>query len=294
MSDDRVELERLPPPEDAPLVRPGYPRVPAYYEGSPYGYGQAYNEDEGDSIHLREVWRIIRKRRWLILAVTVIVTTLVTIEAYRTKSTYKASAFIEIGKDSPTVRSAANGMVIQGDDDLYYPQLSINTNLFRLTSEPLLEDVAADSKLDKNSKFGEPPQRSFLEAVQAMFKRATFKKPDPEPVTDIGTLVSANDDKHAFSVEDHERLRPYVLLVAAGLQAEQVTSIRSSPQRSQTESRRTSSIKTSRPKPSVSPEPRSGSTQQLGSSNQNSNEPNKTWPITLELIIFFRLKEKRR
>lgn len=59
-----------------------------------------------------------------------IITTLVTIEAYRTKSTYRASAFIEIGKDSPAVRSAASGVVIQADDDMYYPQLSINTNLF--------------------------------------------------------------------------------------------------------------------------------------------------------------------
>src|SRR5437870_1059996 len=220
MSDERVELERVSPSEDAPLLRPGYPRVPAYYEGSPYGYGNAYNEDEEDSIHLREVWRIIRKRRWLILAVTVIVTTLVTIEAYRTKSTYKATAFIEIGKDTPVVRSAPNGMVIQADDDLYYPQLSINTNLFRLTSEPLLEDVVADLKLDQNPKFSEPPQRSFLEAVQTIANRATFKKPEPEPLTKIGELVSGPSDRQARAQEEHDRLGPYVSMIAHGLQAE--------------------------------------------------------------------------
>src|SRR4029079_14120008 len=158
MSEERVELERVPP-EEAPLVRPDYPRMPSYYEGSPYGYG-SYKEDEEDTIHLREVWRIIRKRRWLILCVASIVTTLVTIDSYRTKSTYRASAFIEIGKDSPSVRSAPNGMVIQGDEDIYFPQLTINTNWFRLTSEPLLEDVVANLKLDQNPKFTEPSQRS--------------------------------------------------------------------------------------------------------------------------------------
>src|SRR5207247_9556736 len=58
------------------------------------------------SLHLREVWRIIRKRRWLILCIALIVTTLATIDAYRTKSTYRASAFIEIGKDSPRDRKS--------------------------------------------------------------------------------------------------------------------------------------------------------------------------------------------
>jgi len=225
MADDRVELERAPSSEDAQLLRPGYPRSPGYPDAMPYGYG-ANREDEEDSIHLREVWRIIRKRKWLIVCIAVIVTTLVTIEAYRAKSTYKASAFIEIGKDSPAVRSAASGVVIQADDDLYYPQLSINTNLFRLTSEPLLEEVVANLKLDENPKFSEPPQRTFWEAVQAVFNRATFKKPAPEPPTAIGSMISGPDDKQALSREEHERLGPYVMMVAGGLKAEQVKETR--------------------------------------------------------------------
>lgn len=226
MADDRSELERIPRPEEAPLLRPGYPRAPGYPDAIPYSYGNAHNEDDEDSINLREIWRIIRKRKLLIVCITVIVTTLVTIEAYRAKSTYKASSFIEIGKESPTVRSAASGMVIQADDDLYYPQLSINTNLFRLTSEPLLEDVVVDLKLDQNPKFVEPTRRSFLEAVQAVLHRATFKSPDPEPTTTVGGLSSGPQGRAARTSEEHERLGPFVSMVAGGLVAEQVKETR--------------------------------------------------------------------
>lgn len=226
MSDEKVDIERVPVREDVPLVRPGYPRAAGYPDAMPYGYGNAYGEDDDDSINLRELWRIIRKRRWLIVCITVIVTTLITIEAYRPKSTYKASAFIEIGKETPTVRSAANGVVIQADDDLYYPQLSINTNLFRLTSEPLLEDVAADLKLDKNPKFTEPTRRTFWEAVGAVISRATFKKPEAEPPTTVGGLISGPEGRLARTQEEHERLGPFVSMVAGGLVAEQVKDTR--------------------------------------------------------------------
>jgi polysaccharide biosynthesis transport protein len=225
MSDERIELEKVPH-DEAQLLHPRYPRMPAYPESSAYGYGNSYGEDQEGSIHLREVWRIIRKRRWLIAAVVVIVTTLVTIEAYRTKSTYKASAFIEIGKDAPVVRSAQNGMVIQGDDDMYYPQLSINTNLFRLTSEPLLEDVVADLKLDQNPQFSDPPQRSLMEAIHAIVSRATFKNPEPQQPTTIGDLVAGPADRQSRAKEEHERLARYVSMVASGLQAEQVKDTR--------------------------------------------------------------------
>ncbi|MEK6405895.1 MAG: hypothetical protein AABN34_02905 [Acidobacteriota bacterium] len=50
MSGDRVELEKVESPDQAPLVRPAYPRAPSYTDVTPYGYGNALNEDEEDSI----------------------------------------------------------------------------------------------------------------------------------------------------------------------------------------------------------------------------------------------------
>src|SRR5262245_7999103 len=122
MADERVELEAVPVPDDeGPLVRPGYPGA-RNYDVNPYGYSYGGDDDEQGSAYIRELWRMVRKRKWLIISVAVIVTTLVTIEAYRTKSIYKASAFIELGKDSPAVRSGPSNMVIQSDDDVFFPQ----------------------------------------------------------------------------------------------------------------------------------------------------------------------------
>ena len=226
MSGDKVELEKVEILDEATLVRAHYPRAPGYPEMPAYGYGYGYLEEE-EGLHLRELWRTIRKRKWLILTIAVIITTLVTIEAYRTKSTYRASAFIELGKDVPAVRSSSGGMVIQTDDpDIYYPQLAINTHLFRLTSEPLLEDVVADLKLDQNPRFAESSRRSMLEAVQAILSRVTFQKQEEEAPATIGTLSPDSDSAMRRSKEDSVRLAPFVSMIGGGLQAEQVKDTR--------------------------------------------------------------------
>lgn len=226
MAGDIVEIEKVEPPDEAPLVRPHYPRAPGYPEMPAYGYGYGYGEEE-EGLHLRELWRTIRKRKWLIAIIAVIITTLVTIEAYRTKSTYRASAFIELGKEAPAVRSAGGGMVIQADDpDIYYPQLAINTHLFRLTSEPLLEDVVADLKLDQNPRFGESSRRSFLEAVQAILNRASFQNQEAEPPTTVSSLTLDAGSTLPRPKEESERLAPFVSMIQGALQAEQVKETR--------------------------------------------------------------------
>ncbi|MEK6302322.1 MAG: polysaccharide biosynthesis tyrosine autokinase [Acidobacteriota bacterium] len=222
MADEIVGIEKIPAVDDTLVLRPGYPRAIGYPETPAYGYGYGNEEEEG--MRLRELWHTVKKRKWLILTIAVIVTTLVVIEAYRTKSTYRASAFIEMVKERPTVKPAAGGVVIQTDEDSYYPQLSINTSLFRLTSEPLLEDVVANLKLDENAKFVEPQRASVWEAVQAILNRASLKKQEPQPPA--ATALTLGAGRGPRSPEESERLAPFVSMVAGGLQAEQVKGTR--------------------------------------------------------------------
>src|SRR5205085_2034585 len=111
---------------------------------------------------------IIRKHKWLILSITTVITIVVAIESNRARPVYLASAFIEIGKEAPAVRTGNGEAVIQADDDLYFPQLTINTHLFRLTSEPVLEEVVTKLKLDRDGRFTDTARKSFWEAVQSL------------------------------------------------------------------------------------------------------------------------------
>src|SRR5436309_15104237 len=72
---------------------------------------------EAEDVHLRGLWRIVRKRRWLIIGIASIITTLVTIDVFRAKDLYEATTTIEIGRDNGT-RVNPTGLFIQEEDSL--------------------------------------------------------------------------------------------------------------------------------------------------------------------------------
>src|SRR5437867_13301324 len=99
MSDQKPYPDNLPPDvtfRQLPAPRPYNARPLAYPEMEMPRLGG------GEDLNLRGLWRIVRKRRWLIIAIAVVVTTLVTIDAFRTKPLYQATATIEVGRDSAT------------------------------------------------------------------------------------------------------------------------------------------------------------------------------------------------
>ena len=195
MADERFELEKSPVLEitakeiiakETAGLRPRYP-------GS-YGYGDGYGKEEG-KIHLRELWRTVRKRKWLIVTIVFVITTLVTIEMYRTKNTYQATTMIEIAKDSSSV--ARTGGLVLDDYDPFY-MVNIKTKMLMIQSRSLLEGVVAEKRLDRNPKFLEVGEkRSIWDALKTIGAKFGAHPPRPMKTGDEVATVELNLDPEA-------------------------------------------------------------------------------------------------
>lgn len=218
MADERVELEKVTPDDEVSLMRPGYPRLGGYPDATPYGSGYGYPESD-ERTYLRGMWRAIKKRKLVIIVIAVIVTTVVTVEVYRTKSTYQASTTVEIGKDNRMVVRTGD-LVLQADDsdDMYYVQTAMKTRIRQLQSRPLLEDVVINLKLDQNPRFMDVTRRrSIPEAIKSIVGRFTQQEPwTPPPVAETPTAPSITE----HSREESARLAPYVDVLVSNLSAE--------------------------------------------------------------------------
>jgi len=219
MADERLELEKVPPPDETPLVRPGYPRLGGYPDSGAYGYGYGYGEDD-ERAYVRRMWRAIKKRKLVIAVIAVIVTSVVTLEVFRTKSIYQASTTIEIGKDNRTLR--AGDILVQTDesDDSYYIATAMKTKIRLLQSRPVLEDVVVNLKLDQNPKLMDvTSKKSIWEALTTVWSK--FKPQAPAtPTVAAETPVAASERPGSASREESARLATYVDVLSANLSGE--------------------------------------------------------------------------
>src|SRR5262245_42658108 len=107
-SDDKNKLDRPILSENRPearmdetgLIRSSVVTPIRSMDQGAYNY---YNAPPDETLNIREYWRKIRKRKWLVLAVTVIVTTIVAVESFRMKSLYQATATVALIDDKPSI-----------------------------------------------------------------------------------------------------------------------------------------------------------------------------------------------
>ncbi len=228
MSEENVQIEKIPPSEQGMLVRPNYQQTPGYPypQAQPYGYGYGYGEDD-EKVYIRRMWRAVKKRLWLIAVLAVIITTVITIESFRNKSIYKSSATVEIEKENRTLVRSGD-FVVQADegDDTYAVAMGMKTKIRLLQSRPLLEDVVVALKLDENPRFLDVTQKkSVWDALRSISGKFKSSESD-QPLQVANANQAIPDNPIERSPEESARLAPYVDVLSANLSAEPVPETR--------------------------------------------------------------------
>src|SRR6266540_338679 len=186
-SDDKNKLDRPLQPDSRPdsrpearmdetsLIKPSGVAPISSMDQFAYSY---YNAPPDETRKIREYWRKVRKRKWLVLAVTIIATTIVTVESFRTKSSYQATAMVALNNDNPAVVKL--GKTVLGLDN----NERLKTDLLLLRTYPLLAKVVVRYRLNEDPAFLQADERRTLmetaRAIIGKFTRAAGQEGDGE------------------------------------------------------------------------------------------------------------------
>ncbi|MFZ0751328.1 MAG: hypothetical protein WAM70_18340, partial [Pyrinomonadaceae bacterium] len=130
-------------------VRPGRDAETSLAEiaqGRAYGkYSRYGNQSE---TNVREYLHVILKRKWLILSLVLVITSLVTIQAYREPSIYQGSTTIRIEPKQGSILQSGTALVINQTDPNFW-----GTQLRLLANPNLARQVVLTLDLHKNPEF---------------------------------------------------------------------------------------------------------------------------------------------
>lgn len=180
-----------------------------------------------EQAQLRDYIRIVLKRKWLILSVTLIVTSLVAIYMYRQPTIYEASATLQIDQRQRSYLKTAELNINTGNDPTYR-----NTQLKLLENPILLRQVILTLDLQNNPAFlGNSGRAGLLSAARRVFGR----KAETRVGGDEGLAVidesgagaapmnyQSEDGKLNLTREQLEQLQVYEDVMRAGLVIEPV------------------------------------------------------------------------
>src|ERR1044072_3050959 len=142
--------------------------------------------------HLREYLAVVLKRKWLILSLAIVVTSLVSIQMYRTPSTYEATTQIQIEQRPRDIRSTTRGgdaVLIRGNDPNYW-----NTQLQKLKTQKLARQVIMRLDLQNNPNFLTPAHRGtgIIAGLRRVFSGA--KAPSEETAQEDASAIPVIDE----------------------------------------------------------------------------------------------------
>jgi capsular exopolysaccharide synthesis family protein len=157
--------------------------------------------------HLREYLNVVLKRKWLILSLVVVVTSLVAIQMYRLPSQYEAQTTIQIEQKQRSVVTTNRGgdsILLRGNDPNYW-----NTQLQKLKTEKLARQVILTLDLQDNPKFLGGTRGTGI--IAGLRRIVTREKATPTPQPDAGGVPVVSDEELSADLtpEQAQKLEPY-------------------------------------------------------------------------------------
>jgi capsular exopolysaccharide synthesis family protein len=209
--------------ESVEIERPFDPQLPISANG---GYGAYRDVNTQDGFQLVVYWRIIRKRFWLVVGITVLMTTLAAIYMARKPNIYQAHATVQVDLEqaNPDLVTTDRRAPAVSQDPSYF-----NTQLQLLTSESLLRRVVKELSLDSSKEFQKVKSeesasawRSLLKAVGLASEDIKSKEKGVEEVSVSPSTQLASSEEIAEAI----RLAPYVDMVRKSLSVEPIRETR--------------------------------------------------------------------
>src|SRR2546430_12589014 len=151
------------------------------------GYGGRYGGGASSAeINLKEYLFVVLKRKWLIMSLVLIITSLATIQAYREPSVYEGATTIKIEQKAPSIlQSATGGGIVIGQSDPNF----WGTQLKLLQNETLARQVVVKLDLPHNPAFfGPQGQSTIFASLKRIFSNDSVPKTSPAPAASTAPL----------------------------------------------------------------------------------------------------------
>src|SRR4030095_13812812 len=144
--------------------------------GSPHSYNYGVDPNAESDIHLLDYWRAVRKRLWLVLSITALITMLSVIYVARKPDIYQAQARVQVDLENNGSLVGKTPYVFGPTNDPVY----FNTQLQILVSPGLMRRVVKTLDLEHNPDFfkgSSTQKRSTWQTIKGMVGFRDADKP---------------------------------------------------------------------------------------------------------------------
>lgn len=163
---------------------------------------------------LRDYFSILLKRKWLILSVVFIVTSVVTLYVFSLPSMYESSATLQLASKEYTFMQDSKGTILHSYDNYDYQ----NTQIGLLSNPQLMRQAVLKLDLEHNPAFVDEAQPTD---VFSRIRRAfASKKAAPPRSASTPAVEEAENKQNDLSPARITQLEPYVNALLANLQVE--------------------------------------------------------------------------